>query len=299
MKNLKSFAALIMMCAAVMVACEQKPDPTPEPTPTPGPSSEIPEVEPTEGAVTVVWNIVDAEVCSGLVFAGDYNGYNTDPAAMVKFEAIEGYEGWYKAVITPADPAASPVLAGKPCALAQDGTFPGSWDYQWIGTEEHPCEIIEGEAELKVEYEVESQLVVTNNSSVVYVRSYAFKTNPCVEAVYEEVTFNLETTVAVEGDGVIYVVGDAFETAWDPAAYPMEKVDANHWTVTLPALIGKQYKYVVNGSWDNDQMLAPEEGAECSKPAGNINLDFNVTEDKVYGFLNFGVTTKCEDAPAE
>ncbi len=260
----------------------------------------MPKVEPTEGAVTVVWNIVDAEVCSELVFAGDYNGYNTDPSTLVRFEAIEGYEGWYKAVITPADASeSSPVLAGKPCALAQDGTFPSYWDYQWIDTEEHPCEIRQGDAYLERQYDIDQQLLVNTNSSVVYIRSYAFKTDPCSIPIYENVTFNLHTTLPVENDGVVYIVGGGFERRWDCTAYPMTKIDANNWTITLPALINQpysysQYKYVVNGSWDNEMLLAPEGEKTCSEYASNLTIEGTLVDDEVYGFENFGAT-RCED----
>ncbi len=304
MKTLKYFMGALALCSLVLVSCDPKPEEDPKPnqndtTKTEEPKGDQPVVEATEGAVTVVWNIVEAEVCSELVFAGDYNGYNTEVANMVKFEAIEGYEGWYKAVITPADPSLTPVLAGKPCALATDGTFPSSWDYQWINVDEtKACTVIEGPATLEVEYEVESKLLVSENSSVVYVRSYGFKANPCVAPSFEDVTFNLKTTVPVAEGGIVYIVGGAFEKSWDVAAYPMEKVDANNWTITLPALIDQEYKYVVNSDWNNDLALAPEEGAECSKVSGNLKVDFVLMEDEFYGFINFGAT-KCEETPAE
>ena len=69
-----------------------------------------------------------------------------------------GYTNWYKAVITPTE--AIEQLEGKPCALAADGTFPISWDHQWIGSEEKPCEILKGDAELLIEYANETKLIV-------------------------------------------------------------------------------------------------------------------------------------------
>ena len=107
MKNLKFFFAALLCATMTFVACE-KPDPE-NPTPNPNdttvvtpPSSDMPEVAPVEGKIVVVFNAVDqAEVCNGLVFAGDYNGYNTNAAEMAKFEAIEGYANWFKVEITP------------------------------------------------------------------------------------------------------------------------------------------------------------------------------------------------------
>lgn len=49
---------------------------------------DAPKVEPQEGKVTILWHIEDAPVCAGLVFAGDYNGWNTDVASLAKFEPI-------------------------------------------------------------------------------------------------------------------------------------------------------------------------------------------------------------------
>lgn len=280
MKAYKFFAFAMMACAVMMTACKK--DNTPV---TPDIKSDLPEVAATEGAVTVVWNIANIdEMCDevGYVFAGNYNNYNTDPEAMVHFEAIEGYHGWFKAVL-PTDT----VLQGKPCALAKDGTFPSSWDYQWIGTEEHPCEVVKGDATLSVEYEVESKLVCGAEADVVYVRSYAFKSNPCVDAVYDDVTFNLTVTNPVPEGHVVYIVGDAFEKSWDVTAYPMEGSGAS-WNITLKAIVGKEYKFVVDSSWTNDQMEYDEEKA-CVNKAGNMKVDFVTMAPEVYGFMNFGV----------
>ena len=281
MKAYKFFAFAMMACAVMMTACKK--DNTPVNPPI---KSDVPEVAATEGAVTVVWNIANIdEMCDevGYVFAGNYNDYNTDPEAMVHFEAIEGFEGWFKAVI-----ATEKALEGKPCALAKDGTFPSSWDFQWIGTEEHPCEVVKGDATLEVEYEVESKLVCGAEADVVYVRSYAFKGNPCVDAVYDDVTFNLTVTIPVNDGDTVFIVGDAFEKSWDPAAYPMEGA-GSHWAITLPAIVGKSYKFVVNGSWDNDQMEYDEEKA-CVNKAGNMKVDFVTMAPEVYGFMNSGIT---------
>jgi hypothetical protein len=293
MKAYKFFAFAMMACAVMMTACKK--DNTPV---TPDIKSDLPEVEATEGAVTVVWNIANIdEMCDevGYVFAGNYNNWNTDPEAMVHFEAIAGYHGWFKAVL-PTEEA----LQGKPCALAKDGTFPSSWDYQWIGTEEHPCEVVKGDATLEVEYEVESKLVCGAEADVVYVRSYAFKGNPCVEAVYDDVTFNLTVTNPVPEGHVVYIVGDAFEKSWDVTAYPMEGSGAN-WNITLKAIVGKEFKFVVDSSWTNDQMEYDEEKACAKAVKKNLKVDFTIMPVTVYGFLNFGVSEDqvCKVEPTE
>ncbi len=264
------------------------------------PQGDMPEVAATEGAVTIVWNTVDFTPCAEnqLVFAGDYNAYNTDPAAMVHFEAIEGYDGWWKAVITPADASASPVLAGKPCALYMDGTFPSSWDHQWINVDDdHQCTILAGEATLEVEYEVESKLVVANNSSVIYVRSYGFKTDPCQEPEKYEVTFTV-TAPAMNDTCIVYAVG-AFNS-WTANATPMTKGADGKWTVTVKDVVMKaEYKYVVNGSWDYEELVEAEDGAECAKGlSGNRSVNDVDMQDVVANFKGITIE-KCEDAPQE
>lgn len=306
--------ALICAAALAFVACEKKCDvcgneldnctcgDTVEVCPDCGenpcvcpPKSDVPVVEATEGAVTVVWNAVGFVPCmeegNQLVFAGDYNGYNTDPAAMAKFEAIEGYEGWWKAVITPADASLTPVLAGKPCALYMDGTFPSSWDHQWLNVEAGACEVIDGDATLEVEYEVESKLIVNSNSSVVYVRSYGFKTDPCLEP--EKYTVNLTASAPELPEGtIVYAVG-AFNS-WTTDATPMTLANGV-WTATIENVVmGAEYKYVANASWDNEELLEAAEGAVCAEGlSGNRKINDVDVVDAIGNFKDITIM-KCD-----
>ena len=215
MKASKFMAIVMMACTILAVGCKKSGG-----NEEPEIKKTTPDVAATEGAVTVVWQIANlSELCDeiGFVFAGNYNNWNTtDVDAMAHFKKIEGYDDWFMVVI----PLVEGVdhLEGKPCALQKDGTFESSWANQWIGTEEHPCEIIGGSAELQTEYEVESKLVCAPEADVVYVKSYAFKTNPCVDAVFDQVTFNLTVEVPVKDGGTVYIVGDAFEKSWDQTA---------------------------------------------------------------------------------
>lgn len=300
----KFLYAALAVATIAFVGC--KPTNTPDDQPgggndtvpvTPPATGDQPVVEATEGAVTVVWNTVDFTPCvdNQLVFAGDYNGYNVDPANLVHFEAIEGYAGWYKAVITPADPAASPVLQGKPCALYLDGTFPSSWDHQWIGTAEHPCELIDGPAKLEVEYEVESKLVVSENSSVVYVRSYSFKTDPCKAP--ETYTVNFKVTCPDLGEGnVLYVCGKF--NGWDATATPLTLANGI-WTCTVDGVVmGDEYKFLANASWDNEELAAVAEGADCAEAVGNRKVD-DVDIVAVVENIRGITATRCEAAAGE
>lgn len=287
MKANKFMAIVMMACTILAVGCK-KGDEAGTNNP-PEIQKTTPDVAATEGATTVVWNIANiADVCDevGFVFAGNYNGYSVDDVdALVHFKALEGYEGWYVAVI-PLETVDH--LEGKPCALKKDGTFPSDWAYQWFDQEDHPCEILGGAASFITENTDETKLVCEASADVVYVKSYGFKNDPCVDAVYYDVTFNLTVQTPVTDGGTVYIVGDAFEQSWVVDAYPMTGSGSN-WTITLPAIVGKKYKFCVNGNWDNDQMVLNTE-RDCVEKAGDMKVDFTTMEPTVYGFMNFGIT---------
>lgn len=300
----KFFLAAMAIATIAMVGC--KPKPTDEPK-EPEIKKTVPDVAATEGAVTIVWNAVDFSECSELVFAGSYNDYGLDPASMAKFEKIEGYTNWYKAVITPKE-GADPVLEGKPCALAMDGTFPSSWNHQWIGTEEHPCELISGDAEFATEYEVETKIIVKNNSSVIFVRSYSFKENPCEKAETYTINFTLNVGADVPEDAIVAVVGD-FPVGWNVTkgeAYEMTRLSARQFTATIEGVaLGKGYKYAVlndNNDWANELYpTAPAVGDTCvAKLAGNLTISDVDVVDNIAGFM--GINTDlpfCEEEKPE
>lgn len=288
MKNFK-FLAVALATVAMFTACEKTPVENPDI------KSTVPEVAATEGAYTVVWNAVDYSECNGLVFAGNYNNYDTDAANMVKFEKIEGYTNWYKAVITPTETIEQ--LEGKPCALASDGSFPTSWDHQWIGSEEKPCEVVKGEVEFQVEYSTETKMIVKEIGSVVYVRSYQFKVDPCVVEPEYDITFNLTVAQAMSDTDKVYVVGDFVENGWTVDAYEMTRTDATHFTATVKAKIGREYKYVANASWDYEMVVAaPAEGENCSPKSGNLTISDVTINDNVYGFSGINATICKEEA---
>jgi hypothetical protein len=302
MKTFKYFIGALLISAMTFTACDKKvvDDPIDEDDPI---EEGMPTVAAVTGKVVIVLNCINnAVVCNPLVFAGNYNGYGTNAAEMARFEAIEGYENWYKVVITP-DPAAATetsILEGKPNQLAKDGSFPSSWDYQWLAeldvdgtTVLNPCEVIKGSATLKVEYTVESSLIVAPGADVVYIRAYSWKKNPCVEAEKYEVTFTV-TTPAMHDSCTVYVVGSI--NGWDASANPMTKVDATHWTTKVSDVeFGAEYKYVVNSNWEYEELQAKAAGADCATGISNRKVNDREMNDNA---PNFKIITadKCPDA---
>jgi hypothetical protein len=162
---------------------------------------------------------------------------------MAKFEAIEGYDNWFKVVITPCTEGKTEgyALIGKPCQLAADGSFPGSWDYQWhaklneAGEVDTEVEIIKGNAELQPDYNLEKKLAVFDGADVVYVRAYAWKKNPCVPVEKYTVSFEVTTKFAVADSLTVNVAGAM--NGWNASGSLMTpNADRTVWTVSIDAV---------------------------------------------------------------
>ncbi len=293
MKTLKVFMGAFLVGAVIFAGCKK--DENKEAN-TPDIKSTVPEVAATEGAYTVVWNAVDYSDCNGLVFAGNYNGWSTEVEGMAKFEKIEGYTNWYKAVIVPTSEITK--LEGKPCALASDGTFPSGWDHQWIGSEEKPCEVVKGEATFEVEYSTETKMIVPTIGGVVYVRSYQFKVDPCVEEQEYEIAFNLTLGQELADDVKVYVIGDFVENGWTLDAYEMTRVNNTTFKIDgIKAKIGREYKYAANASWNHEMVVnAPSEGDTCSAKSAGLKIADVTMNDILFGFDSINALICKEEA---
>ncbi len=300
-----------MAAAAVMFACS---DPYFGTIENEGGNTGQPVVEPVAGKVVVVLNAVDnATVCGqGLVFAGDYNNYNLDPAQMARFEAIEGYNGWYKAEITPSDAPSDPayIIKGKPCSLAADGTFPGSWDHQWFpmlndaGSVEKPIEMLSGNAELKEGYSNEFDLCIKEGADVVYVRTHAWKVNPCVTEDVYPIVFKVRLPNGALPDSCTTIVAAGIKGQWgdngkmtDGMVKLSPNDDRTQWTSdTIEGIAYKaEYKYAaVGGSGTMYWELAEKaEGASCAEAVGNRKVMGRVQNDVVYEWRDITIK-QCE-----
>ena len=296
----KLFYALMAMATLSFVACDrnEKPgngDDNKQDT-IPVVNDDLPTVEPVDGKCVIVWHCAEftPSIENQLVFAGNYNSYNTAVDQLAKFQAIDGWKEWYKVEI---DVAAVDTLMGKPCALYLDGTFPSSWDYQWVSTEAHPCTILQGEAEIEVEFEVDSKLVVPAASGkAVYVESSAFKGG---DPNKEPDTFKVSVTCIVEKPvtegGIVCIVG-AFNEWNEKSAPELASTDGGKtWTGVVEGVVmNTEYKYVVNHDWANEQ-CTKDPDSEYGLKAANCKFNDIEVEDSFYGFFNFGVEKKPEE----
>lgn len=95
----------------------------------------------------------------------------------------------------------------------------------------------------------------------------------------------------------VYVVGDFVENGWTVDAYEMTRTDDTHFTATVKAKIGREYKYTANGSWDYEMVIAaPAEGENCSPKSGNLTISDVTINDNVYGFSGINATICKEEA---
>ena len=253
-----------------------------------------PNVSSQPGKIVLVLNCVnEAEVCNNIVFAGDYNGWNLQIENLAKFEPIPDYDGWFKVVLTPSEPDAG--ITGKPNQLASDGSFPSDWAHQWYAQMDgdivvNQCEILRGDAELQEEYNGEQALTMFASADVVYIRAYAWKKNPCIPTPTFTVTFNVTVPAGLEPDDVVYIVGNMND--WNQTETQMTK-SGNVWTIILDEIQeGIEYKYVLNGSWDFEELGAiGEEG--CAEGVMNRKVVDTTMNDVVLNFRG-RTAVKCD-----
>lgn len=181
MKASKFFA--VAMAAAMMVgfvACGGNKEKEPEiiiPGGGGGDSEEMPEVNPTEGKITVVVNF-GGDLCTDIVLAGSYVdgdwGING-----VKMENIT--KGWFKAVIEGGEPNEDGFICeAKPVQLQKNGTF--AWGGQWYNGGA-AVEILDG-AGCNIKFNEsngESQMQFTADAvgQVIYFKAADWESNPC------------------------------------------------------------------------------------------------------------------------
>lgn len=174
--------------------------------------------------------------CYDVVFVGTYNnwgkgeGSTEDVANCSKFEAVEGYDGWY--VVAVDDESSD--IQGKPVMLDADGAF--NWSYQ-IGD----AEIIRGGVTLeKGKYEGEIDLKTYGTDAPNVYAVTAWKSNPCT-AVYHNYT------IAV------------INSSCNPYAVPFVVGGMNGWTFTqMTVNVDSTKKYQPNGYYEYKFKAAEE-----------------------------------------
>lgn len=247
----KFFFAALAVAAVALVGCEPKPvdpiDPEPGDTtvvvaaPT---AADLADYE-EEGNFVACVHFAGA-VCNDIVFAGSYNGWATDPASMVKFEALEGFDGWYVAVVPVTVVDGVEANDGKPAQLADDGSF--SWDYQTGDVDS--WELVSGTVDIVAGYSGESDLKNWNSAEPVILKSLYWKNNqsPCVEVVEQEYTITLKAPDC--GGFEPAIIGD-FNGWTEGVAMELQADGSYKAVITSSAGKGYKFKATTDTDWSN------------------------------------------------
>ncbi len=204
---------------------------------------------------------VPAEMaCSDVVFVGTYNrdasdGWITDVNTLAKFEAVEGYDGWY--VVAVDDETAADFqdkgIQGKPVVLDQNGTF--NWQYQ-VGA---ATKIRGGVEIVSGAYAGEIDLIhYTKDAPNVYTIDALKGGNPCT-AIYHNYTITVISD-GCEGFAVPYLVGSMTDWGFQQMQVNVEKTQelgAPVYYYNFKCAEGMEYQ-VVSGLMGADGTIAVE-----------------------------------------
>ena len=253
-----------------------------------------PSVDAEPGKITVFAKF-DEEVCEDIVFMGSHISWNAElPVAdMPKFELAGeidgtdwGAEGWYKVTITLTESAKEDgyLLNAKPVQL-KDGKF--FWDYQVGFDDESDVTVKSGQVDVKAGFPGECSILFKSNSTAAFIFK-KWKNNPCVVVPKHNYTFTV-TVPAATGNADVRIVG-----GFGNAGYPNWKENADEmkltkgadgkYSITLNNVEeGTEYKYVLNGTWDNEEMKADCEKVANRKTGTNATINDEVKNWKGYG----------------
>ena len=279
MKKISMFFAALVVAVASFAA--------PATTPTKNDLADF--YEPGQLCVCVYF---EEEVCNTLVFAGSYNGWNTNPADMAKFAPLEGFEGWYYVAVTDA----SEEIQGKPVQLMGDGSF--SWDYQTGDADSWT--VVAGTVTVAPGYSGEADLKGYSTAEPVIMISAYFKNHqtPCgYVAEYKDYTIRLNAPFCAGADGTYYnpaIIGD-FNGWSEGVAGEIDEETFEYVFVLKQAEKTKAFKFraLEGQSWDNQIQLQNENGEWYDNPNIPLGDETTITID-----YSAGKYTLCVDEEA-
>ena len=288
MKKFGFLSVAAALFAMTFVSCDPKngPDTPPivGPDTTDIPEVVLPEVEPTDGAVTLVIKF-DQAPCEGydVLFVGDYGEIEAawNFAAAKKFEAMG--EGWYKIALKP---NADGKISGRPI----QGKFgeEGEWDKDWSHSGEDIVALKNVEdANIADSGYGEINLSFTEDDAadakVVYIECKKWNLMPCATAVKYNVTVIVPAFCGEEE--AIELIG-GFNGWADEGTVALVKVEGQKYQAEVEALDGQEWKVRGVGDWGKEIKGYIPEDAENDKPAEWIGVannkfgaELNVTVD--------------------
>jgi hypothetical protein len=243
--------------------------------------------------------IYNESACNDIVLIGTYVGWSTS-AELEKFQAVEGFEGWYVATWDDAtDPAADGGVQAKPVQLDGSGLF--NWDYQ-LGAD---AELIRGNAELLPGNTNEVD-IKNIGAGIVVIDVKSWKNNPCT-AVYHVYNVALVSPDCNEEDYVVPAISGGFN-GWAQQAMEMNELKtAERQQAGLPGAVfevsfraaeGSEFKFRSSEEWGKDwsnelkEYNAEEDAWGAYNGGANIvlgeetDLEFDLGDPELYSWNN-------------
>jgi hypothetical protein len=289
MKKLFTLAAMAIVSLAMFASLEVKP------------SADDLAKYATETYTMCIYN---EGACNDIVLIGTYVSWNKD-ADLLKFKAVEGFEGWYVVSwndSTPAKPEDGAVQA-KPVQL--DGSNNFAWDYQ-IGPD---AELLTGStatadflsANSGTEVDIKN---ITPGILLINVKSW--KNNPCT-AIYHNYSVTLISPDCNEEDYVVPAISGGFNS-WDQQAMVMNELKTAErqqkdlpgavFEVSFKAAEGSEIKFRSSKEWGADwsnqlkEYVAEDDAWKAFNDGKNIvlgeqtTLEYDLGDPELYSWDN-------------
>ena len=277
MKKFFSFACALFACVAAFATVE---------VPTTVPDDATLNAYKAEGANVVVAFYTTAQICNDVVFTGTYCSWSTDPTALVKFEPVDNFAGWYVTSFTDA----SESIEGKPVQLKSDGTF--SWDYQ-LGDD---AEVVRGTLTIEKGYAGEVNLKGYGTDAPVVFAFGKWKNdnNPCVAAERHNYTVILDAPYCADEAGTYFdpaIIG-TFNNWSEGVAMDLivEGENAGKYKYEFEDEVGHEFKFkaATDTDWSNQIQLLDSAGNYYDNPNIKLGADTVIILD-----YSAGKYTKC------
>ena len=226
--------------------------------------------------------------CNDIVLIGTYVGWSTS-AELEKFQAVEGFEGWYVATWDDETDAATKDggVQAKPVQLDGAGNF--SWDYQLGGD----AELIRGGSTdpNKPTMNPNGNEVDIKNlvPGIVIIDVKSWKNNPCT-AVYHVYNVALVSPDCNEEDYVVPAISGGFNN-WAQQAMEMNELKTAErqnagllgavFEINFKAAEGSEFKFRSSEEWGKDWT--------------NELKEYDAENDAWTGFSGAGVVEQAEN----
>ena len=277
MKKFFSFACALFACVAAFATVE---------VPANVPDDATLNAYKAEGANVVVAFYTTAQICNDVVFTGSYCSWSTDPTALVKFEPVDNFAGWYVTSFTDA----SESIEGKPVQLKSDGTF--SWDYQ-LGDD---AVAVRGTLTIEPGYSGEVNLKGYGTDAPVVFAFGKWKNdnNPCVAAERHNYTVILDAPYCADEAGTYFdpaIIG-TFNNWSEGVAMDLivEGENAGKYKYEFEDEVGHEFKFkaATDTDWSNQIQLLDSAGNYYDNPNIKLGADTVIILD-----YSAGKYTKC------